>query len=133
MNAASAPRDTFSFLTGTWSQAILLGLSLPVFNGKYFLIFPSRCVILHFYNFLTASVRPLAALIYVEDNMPKIKTNRGAAKRFKITGSGKIKRVKAYHSHILTTKSRKRKRSLRKLTLIDHSDERAIRQMLPYA
>lgn len=65
--------------------------------------------------------------------MPKIKTNRGAAKRFKTTGSGKIKRVKAYHSHILTTKSRKRKRSLRKLTLIDHRDERAIRKLLPYA
>ena len=114
------------------AQAILRVL-FALFSGKYFLIFSSRYVILRFYNFLTASVRPSAAHTYMEDNMPKIKTNRGAAKRFKTTGSGKIKRVKAYHSHILTTKSRKRKRSLRKLTLIDHRDERAIRKLLPYA
>ncbi len=65
--------------------------------------------------------------------MPKIKTNRGAAKRFKVTGSGRIKRVKAYHSHILTSKTRKRKRNLRKLALIVKVDEKAIRTMLPYA
>jgi large subunit ribosomal protein L35 len=64
--------------------------------------------------------------------MPKLKTNRGAAKRFKKTGSGKIKRVKAYHSHILTTKDRKRKRGLRKSTLIDHTDVKAIRKLMPY-
>ncbi len=64
--------------------------------------------------------------------MPKLKSNRGAAKRFKTTGSGKIKRAKAYHSHILTTKTRKRKRGLRKLTLIDEHDIKAIRKILPY-
>ena len=46
--------------------------------------------------------------------MPKIKTNRGAAKRFRVTGSGKIKRNKAYKSHILSSKGKKRKRNLRK-------------------
>jgi len=65
--------------------------------------------------------------------MPKLKTNRGAAKRFKITGSGKVKRHKAYHTHILTKKSRKRKRNLRKSTLVHRSDERRVRGMLPNA
>ncbi len=63
--------------------------------------------------------------------MPKIKTNRGAAKRFRKTGSGKIKRNKAYASHILTKKSAKRKRDLRKGTLVDHTDEKKIRRLLP--
>ena len=54
--------------------------------------------------------------------MPKIKTNRGAAKRFKKTGTGKIKRNKAYKSHILTKKSRKRKRKLRKSWLVSSAD-----------
>ncbi len=64
--------------------------------------------------------------------MPKMKTHRGAAKRFKITGTGKIKREKAYGSHILTKKTAKRKRNLRKLTLVDKSDYKRIRELLPY-
>ena len=51
--------------------------------------------------------------------MPKIKTNRAAAKRFKVTGTGKLKRNKAYKSHILTKKSTKRKRNLRQATITD--------------
>lgn len=64
--------------------------------------------------------------------MPKVKTNRGAAKRFTATGSGKIKRSKAYSSHILTKKTTKRKRNLRKSDLIADSDRRAVKRMLPY-
>ena len=64
--------------------------------------------------------------------MPKMKTNRGAAKRFKKTGSGKIKRAKAFASHILTKKSTKRKRNLRKAGLVDASNVKAIRKILPY-
>ncbi len=64
--------------------------------------------------------------------MPKMKTNRGAAKRFKATGSGKIKRNKAYSSHILTKKSTKRKRNLRHSGLIAASDRKAVKRMLPY-
>jgi large subunit ribosomal protein L35 len=64
--------------------------------------------------------------------MPKMKTHRGAAKRFKITESGKIKRSKAYKSHILTKKSTKRKRQLAKLTVVDQSDSKRIKRLLPY-
>ena len=64
--------------------------------------------------------------------MPKMKTNRGAAKRFKATGSGRIRRSKAFSSHILTKKSTKRKRNLRQRTLIAGVDARAVRRMLPY-
>jgi len=64
--------------------------------------------------------------------MPKVKTKRGAAKRFKVTGSGKIKRSKAFSSHILTKKSTKRKRNLRKSDLIAESDTRSIKRLLPY-
>jgi len=64
--------------------------------------------------------------------MPKVKTNRGAAKRFKATGSGKIKRNKAYSSHILTKKSTKRKRGLRQSDLVAESDRKAVKRMLPY-
>ena len=64
--------------------------------------------------------------------MPKMKTHRGAAKRFKVTGTGKIKRSRAYKSHILTNKSPKRKRQLRKLTIIDQSDSKRIKRLLPY-
>lgn len=63
--------------------------------------------------------------------MPKVKTKRAAAKRFTKTGSGKIKRMKAYKSHILTKKSTKRKRNLRKSTLIDHANTN-IKKVLPY-
>lgn len=64
--------------------------------------------------------------------MPKMKTKRGAAKRFKLTGSGQIKRSKAFTSHILTKKSTKRKRNLRKSGLVDSSDIKGIRRILPY-
>ncbi|MDP4175828.1 MAG: 50S ribosomal protein L35 [Bacteroidota bacterium] len=62
--------------------------------------------------------------------MPKMKSNRGAAKTFKTTGSGKVKRHKAFKSHILTSKSRKRKRSLRKAVVASASDERRIKIMI---
>jgi large subunit ribosomal protein L35 len=62
--------------------------------------------------------------------MPKIKTNRGAAKRFRLTGTGKIRRQKAYSSHILTKKSTKRKRNLRKTTIASKADSGRIRRML---
>ncbi len=64
--------------------------------------------------------------------MPKIKTHRGAAKRFSMTGTGKVKRSKAYASHILTTKTRKRKRNLRKSAILDSTNEKAIKKLLPY-
>ena len=63
--------------------------------------------------------------------MPKIKTNRGAAKRFGKTKGGKIKKNKAYASHILTKKSSKRKRSLRKSGLIDKVDAKAVKRLIP--
>ena len=64
--------------------------------------------------------------------MPKMKTKRGAAKRFKKTGSGKIKRSKAFTSHILTKKSTKRKRNLRKSGLVASSNCKVIRKIMPY-
>ncbi|HIW21429.1 MAG TPA: 50S ribosomal protein L35 [Candidatus Dorea intestinavium] len=64
--------------------------------------------------------------------MPKIKTNRAAAKRFKKTGTGKLKRNKAYKSHILTKKSSKRKRNLRKSIITDKSNEKNMKKVLPY-
>lgn len=64
--------------------------------------------------------------------MPKIKTNRGAAKRFKRSGSGKIRRARAYANHILTKKSPKRKRNLAKQTNVAPSDQREIERLMPY-
>ena len=64
--------------------------------------------------------------------MPKVKTHRGAAKRFSLTGTGKVRRHKAFASHILTTKTRKRKRNLRKETLMDQTFERQIKRLIPY-
>ncbi len=64
--------------------------------------------------------------------MPKIKTNRSAAKRFKKTGSGKIKRRKPLTNHILTKKTTKRKRNLRKAALVHKSDEGRVKRMIPY-
>lgn len=64
--------------------------------------------------------------------MPKIKTNRGAAKRFKVTGTGKVLGFKAFGSHILTSKSRKRKRRLRGSEVLDESNARSIRRIIPY-
>lgn len=62
--------------------------------------------------------------------MPKIRTQRGASKRFKLTGSKKIKRNKAYGSHILTKKTTKRKRNLRKSSLVAETEERRVKRML---
>jgi len=64
--------------------------------------------------------------------MPKIKTNRGAAKRFSKTGTGKIRRNKGYRRHILTKKSTKRKRDLRRSALVAPSDHKNILQLIPY-
>ena len=64
--------------------------------------------------------------------MPKVKTHRGAAKRFKKTGSGKIVRSRQNKQHILTKKSPKRKRHLRKGTLVSRVDEKRVKQMVPY-
>jgi large subunit ribosomal protein L35 len=62
--------------------------------------------------------------------MPKMKSNRGAAKTFKKTASGKFKRKKAYKSHILTPKTTKRKRSLRKGTLVSDQEQKRVRIMV---
>ena len=64
--------------------------------------------------------------------MPKLKTHRGAAKRFKSTATGRFKRGKAYKSHILTKKTTKRKRALDTPTLISEVDQRKVDHMLPY-
>ena len=64
--------------------------------------------------------------------MPKMKTSRAAAKRFKTTGSGKLKRMKAYKSHILTKKSTKRKRNLRKSTIAVPANAKVMKKILPY-
>ncbi len=64
--------------------------------------------------------------------MPKLKTHKGAAKRFKVTGSGKIVRNKGYKSHLLTGKPAKRTRRLRTDTVLAASDEKNIRTLLPY-
>ncbi len=64
--------------------------------------------------------------------MPKVKTKSGAKKRFKVTGSGKIKRKSAFKNHILTKKETKQKRRLSKKTIVSKSDENNVRFMLPY-
>ena len=64
--------------------------------------------------------------------MPKMKSNRGASKRFRATGGGGIQRAKSGKSHILTSKDRKRKRSLRKSSLVHSTNEKSIRRLLPY-
>ena len=63
--------------------------------------------------------------------MPKVKTSRAAAKRFKKTGTGQLKRMKAYKSHILTKKSQKRKRNLRKATITDATNVKSMKKNLP--
>ena len=62
--------------------------------------------------------------------MPKMKTNPGAKKRFKLTGTGKIKRKHAFKSHILTKKSKKRKRNLTYFGVVDKADEKNIKRLL---
>ena len=64
--------------------------------------------------------------------MPKLKTNRAAAKRFKKTATGRLKRNKAYKSHILTKKSTKRKRNLRHATITDATNVKNMKKVLPY-
>ena len=64
--------------------------------------------------------------------MPKLKTRRGAAKRFTFTSKGKVKRRKGFLRHILTNKTSKQKRHLRRATLVDKADERSIKRLLPY-
>lgn len=65
--------------------------------------------------------------------MPKLKTNRGAAKRFKVSASGRIKRAQAFKNHILTKKSTKRKRHLRHMVAVHPGDAESISRLLPYA
>lgn len=62
--------------------------------------------------------------------MPKVKTNSGAKKRFSLTGTGKIKRRHAYHSHILTKKTKKQKRNLDHVAIVDSSNVRQVRELL---
>ncbi len=62
--------------------------------------------------------------------MPKLKTNSSAKKRFRLTGTGKIKRKHAYHSHILTKKTKKQKRNLSQTTLVDKSNLKQVRNLL---
>ncbi len=64
--------------------------------------------------------------------MPKLKTKKAAAKRFKKTGTGELKRMKAYKSHILTKKTAKRKRNLRKATLTDSTNIKTMKKIMPY-
>jgi large subunit ribosomal protein L35 len=64
--------------------------------------------------------------------MPKLKTHRGAAKRFKVTGTGKIKRWSGYKSHLLTGKPAKRTRGLRKASLVADSEYDRMKKLLPY-
>lgn len=64
--------------------------------------------------------------------MPKIKTNRGAAKRFKKSASGRVKRSNAFTSHILTCKTRKRKRNLRGTSMVSDVDQKNISRLIPY-
>ena len=62
--------------------------------------------------------------------MPKVKTNSGAKKRFTLTGTGKVKRKHAYHSHILTKKTKKQKRNLDHFAFVDQTNMRSLREML---
>ncbi len=65
--------------------------------------------------------------------MPKLKTHRGLAKRVKITATGKVKRARAYHSHLLSSKSPKRKRNLRKTVIVHSTQEETMKKLVPYA
>ncbi len=64
--------------------------------------------------------------------MPKMKTSKSAAKRFRVTGTGKLKRSKAYRRHILTKKTRKNKRNLRKPAMTDTTNVKNMKKILPY-
>jgi large subunit ribosomal protein L35 len=64
--------------------------------------------------------------------MPKIKTHRGMAKRVKVTASGKVKRSRAFHSHLLSSKTPKRKRNLSQTVMVHSTNEKNIKKMVPY-
>jgi len=64
--------------------------------------------------------------------MPKIKSNSGAKKRFKVTGSGKIKRKHAYKSHLLAHKSKKQKKGLTKFSILDETEVKKVKKLIPY-
>ena len=64
--------------------------------------------------------------------MPKLKTHRGLAKRVKITARGKVKRARAFHSHLLSSKSPKRKRNLSKTTTVHSTQEKTMKTLVPY-
>jgi large subunit ribosomal protein L35 len=68
----------------------------------------------------------------MDGKMPKIKTHSASKKRFKLTATGKVKRAKAYKSHILTKKSTKRKRNLRKMTVASDANASIIKKLIPY-
>ena len=76
---------------------------------------------------------PIDITIKEEIIMPKMKTKRAAAKRFKTTGTGKLMKMKAYKSHILNKKSTKRKRNLRKAAEVDATNAKMMKRMLPYS
>jgi large subunit ribosomal protein L35 len=70
---------------------------------------------------------------YTEENdVPKIKSNRAAMKRFKVTGSGKVKRRRGFKSHLLSSKGKKRKRRLRQSTMVSAAETKNIRKLIPY-
>lgn len=71
--------------------------------------------------------------IYNKKLMGKLKTKKAAAKRFKITAKGKIKRMRAFHSHLAQSKNPKRKRRLRKATYVSKAEERKIKKIMPYS
>ncbi len=73
---------------------------------------------------------PFINNIITNKKMPKVKTNSGAKKRFRFTGTGKIKRAHAYHSHILTKKTKKQKRNLVHDTIVDSSNMKQVRDLL---
>jgi large subunit ribosomal protein L35 len=72
-------------------------------------------------------------LYFQEDDMPKIKTNKSAAKRFTTTGTGKFRRRKQNKRHIMTKMTAKRKRALSSSAIVDSANEGAVRRLLPYA
>ena len=83
-------------------------------------------------RYSTSIIPTFPARSGTEYSMPKLKTNKGAAKRFKRTGGGRLLRNKAYASHILTKKASKRKRNLRKATLLDTTNRVQIERLVPY-
>lgn len=88
------------------------------------LLFPSETIVKQ------AQASSAGAPITEDGKMPKMKTNRGAAKRFKITGTGKVLRNKAFKSHILTKKSTKRKRNLRRSTVVASNNRKQIGRLI---